>query len=225
MRRKSRFRPSIQAVDRHLLDEEIGYRLNSRFGGIQQNLGRAFGFAFGHKENGAMFSHMTVMYANALYKRGFVKEGKAVVDSIYSLCADFPKSRIYPGIPEYINEQGRGMYHYLTGSASWLLLTELMEVYGVKGALGDLLLQPKLSGEQFDETGKASVVTQFAGRRLRIVYINEERKEYGDCQAGSCLLNGKPARVEPAAGGCLLSRALIESLPEEGVHELCLKLI
>ncbi|MBY9079136.1 cellobiose phosphorylase [Paenibacillus sp. HN-1] len=215
----------IQAVDRHLLDEEIGYRLNSRFGGVQQNLGRAFGFAFGHKENGAMFSHMTVMYANALYKRGFVKEGKAVLDSIHSLCADFPKSRIYPGIPEYINEQGRGMYHYLTGSASWLLLTELMEVYGVKGDMGDLLLQPKLAGEQFDEAGKASVVTRFAGRRLRIVYINEGRKEYGERQAGACLLNGKPARVEPAAGGCLLSRALIESLPEEGVHELSLELL
>lgn len=215
----------IEAVDRHLRDERIGYRLNSRFGGIQQNLGRAFGFAFGHKENGAMFSHMTVMYANALYKRGFVKEGKAVLDSVYSLCTDFPKSRIYPGIPEYINERGRGMYHYLTGSASWLLLTELMEVYGVKGQMGDLLLAPKLTGTQFDEEGKASVVTKFAGRRLRIVYLNVQRKEYGERQPGSCLLNGVPVKTEPATGGCLLPRALIQSLPEEGVHELCLTLV
>ena len=52
-----------------------GYRLNTDFGGVQLNLGRCFGFAFGHKENGAMFSHMAVMYANALYQRGLVREG------------------------------------------------------------------------------------------------------------------------------------------------------
>ena len=30
-----------------------------------------FGFAYGEKENGAVFSHMTVMFAYALYQRGF----------------------------------------------------------------------------------------------------------------------------------------------------------
>jgi hypothetical protein len=30
-------------------------------------------------------------------------------------CADFPKSRIYPGVPEYVNVRRRGMYHYLRG--------------------------------------------------------------------------------------------------------------
>ena len=35
--------------------------------------------AYGEKENGAVFSHMTVMYANALYQRGFVKEGYRAV--------------------------------------------------------------------------------------------------------------------------------------------------
>lgn len=34
-----------------------------------------FGFAYGHKENGAVFSHMDIMYANALYQRGFAFEG------------------------------------------------------------------------------------------------------------------------------------------------------
>ena len=36
-------------------------------------MGRMFGFAYGEKENGAVFSHMAVMYANALYQRGFAK--------------------------------------------------------------------------------------------------------------------------------------------------------
>ena len=52
-----------------------GYRLNTDFKEEKFDLGRMFGFAYGEKENGAVFSHMTVMYANALYQRGFVKEG------------------------------------------------------------------------------------------------------------------------------------------------------
>ncbi|MEF7440958.1 hypothetical protein V4V36_20920 [Paenibacillus lautus] len=102
-----------KSVDRYLKDPNIGYRLNSNFGEIQQNLGRAFGFAFGHNENGAM--HMSVMYANALYKRGFVREGYEVLRSIYDLSQDFERNRMYPGIPEYINEKGRGMYPILPG--------------------------------------------------------------------------------------------------------------
>ncbi|TYA15008.1 cellobiose phosphorylase [Paenibacillus faecis] len=208
------------AVDRYLKDERIGYRLNSRFGGIQQDLGRAFGFAFGHKENGAMFSHMTVMYANALYKRGFVKEGFEVLDSIYRLSVDFGKSRMYPGIPEYINEKGRGMYPYLTGSASWLLLTQLTEVFGVKGVYGDLMLEPKLVKPQFDQDGKASVETLFADRMFRIVYSNPEGADFGGYRIKGVTLNGQPAACDLSGNGCLISRSVLEALPKDGVHQL-----
>ena len=118
-----------------------GYRLNTDFGEVLPNLGRGFGFAFGHKENGAMFSHMAVMYANALYQRGLVRQGYKVLDGIYQHCQDFARSHIYPGIPEYINERGRGMYTYLTGSASWYLLTLVTEAFGFRGYLGDLVLR------------------------------------------------------------------------------------
>ncbi|MEF2966882.1 cellobiose phosphorylase [Paenibacillus sp. M1] len=210
------------SVNRYLKDENIGYRLNSRFGGIQQNLGRAFGFAFGHKENGAMFSHMTVMYGNALYKRGFVKEGFEVLESIRKLSADFERSRMYPGIPEYINEKGRGMYTYLTGSASWLLLTELTEVFGVKGRYGDLLLQPKLTKEQFDADGKASVETLFAGRMLEVVYVNPDGAEYGDYRIKEATLDGEPLAgvSEKPEDGLLLSRSLIEGLTAGPTHRI-----
>ncbi|MGG6312450.1 GH36-type glycosyl hydrolase domain-containing protein [Paenibacillus macerans] len=208
------------AVDRYLKDDRIGYRLNSRFGGIQQNLGRAFGFAFGHKENGAMFSHMTVMYANALYKRGFVQAGKQVLDSVYELSADFAKSRMYPGVPEYINERGRGMYTYLTGSASWLLLTLLTEVYGVKGHYGDLHLEPKLAGGQFDAAGEAAVVTIFAGRKLDVVYRNPQLADYGEYRIDGLTLNGSPLSCTIQGQGCLIPRQVIEALPNEAVHRI-----
>ncbi|MGN7761022.1 GH36-type glycosyl hydrolase domain-containing protein [Paenibacillus sp. 22594] len=215
----------IAAVERNLYDEKIGYRLNSNFGGIQQNLGRAFGFAFGHKENGAMFSHMTVMYGNALYKRGYVKEGRKVLDSLYSLSANFELSRMYPGIPEYINEQGRGMYTYLTGSASWMLLTMVTEVFGVKGKLGDLLLQPKLMKEQFDKEGQASIKTIFAERVLEVVYVSTSRADYGEYQIHSVTLNGAEVTLQRVSEGVVIPRSLLTALPEGEVHLLRVELV
>lgn len=210
----------ISAVERNLYDEKIGYRLNSNFGGIQQNLGRAFGFAFGHKENGAMFSHMTVMYGNALYKRGYVKEGRKVLDSLYRLSANFEVSRMYPGIPEYINEQGRGMYTYLTGSASWLLLTMVTEVFGVKGKLGDLLLQPKLVNEQFDGDKSAAIKTIFAGRELKVVYTASGSTEYGEYQIHAARLNGAEVTLQRVSEGVVIPRSLLTGLPEGEIHLL-----
>lgn len=214
----------IAAVERILFDKNIGYRLNSNFGGIQQNLGRAFGFAFGHKENGAMFSHMTVMYGNALYKRGYVQEGRKVLESLYSLSADYELSRIYPGIPEYINEQGRGMYTYLTGSASWLLLTMVTEVFGVKGRLGDLLLEPKLVKEQFDQEGKASMKTIFAGRELEVVYASTGSAGYGEYQIHAVTLNGALVTLQRVSEGVVIPRAVLSALPEGKVHQLQVQL-
>lgn len=208
------------AVDKYLKDPEIGYRLNSNFGGIQQNLGRAFGFAFGHKENGAMFSHMTVMYGNALYKRGFVKEGHDVLSSIYKLCANFDRSRIYPGVPEYINAQGRGMYHYLTGSASWLLLSLVTEVFGVKGLLGDLTLEPKLVQEQYEDNHEASIVALFADRKLIVNYVNKNLTPYGQYEVQSVSINGESIPVQMLDQAVVIDRARILGLPEDKVNEI-----
>ena len=52
---------------------------------LKFNLGHMFGFAYGEKENGSVFSHMAVMYANSLYRRGFAREGHKVLDALSSL--------------------------------------------------------------------------------------------------------------------------------------------
>ncbi len=168
---KERVKSIIDSVDKYLFDPKVGgCRLNSDFKEVKLDLGRCFGFAFGHKENGAMFSHMAVMYANALYQRGFKDQGYKVLNTIYNHCIDFEKSRIYPGIPEYINERGRGLYNYLTGSASWLLLTMVEEVFGVKGDLGDLIIMPKLQKEQISSNGICSMTTIFADKNVTFIY-------------------------------------------------------
>jgi cellobiose phosphorylase len=201
----------VKAVDQYLYDPSVGgYRLNTNFGEVIHTLGRAFGFAYGHKENGAMFSHMSVMYAYALYKRDFVFEGYKVLNDIYQHSQNFMISRMYPGIPEYINPRGRGMYPYLTGSASWYLLTFVTEVYGLRGKKGDLSLKPKLVAAQFDQDGNASLTSMFANKIIELCYHNPQHLEYGSYLIDSILLNEKPVSYSRVENGVIVSREIIK---------------
>lgn len=181
-----------RAADRYLYRAEVGgYRLNTDFREEKFDLGRMFGFAYGEKENGAVFSHMTVMYANALYRRGFVREGYKALQTLAETAMDFETSRIYPGIPEYFNAEGRGLYHYLTGAASWYMLTFITQVFGVRGELGQLVIEPKLVREQFDGAGKARISLRFAGKAYEITLQNPERLDYGRYEIAAASCNGK----------------------------------
>jgi cellobiose phosphorylase len=218
-------RQIVRAADHYLYDASVGgYRLNTDFGPdaerLSMSLGRCFGFAFGHKENGAMFSHMAVMYAYALYKRGLVREGFRVLDSIYRHSQDFCLSRIYPGIPEYVEPGGRGMYPYLTGSASWYLLTMLTEVMGIRGRLGDLVLEPKLVPEQFDADGRASVLTLFAGRKLQVTYHNPDRLPWAAYTTASIRLNGAQIPYDQEDKAAILPQSTLTALAADRVHTL-----
>jgi cellobiose phosphorylase len=218
-------RQIVRAADHYLYDASVGgYRLNTDFGPdaerLSMSLGRCFGFAFGHKENGAMFSHMAVMYAYALYKHGLVREGFRVLDSIYRHSQDFCLSRIYPGIPEYVEPGGRGMYPYLTGSASWYLLTMLTEVMGIRGRLGDLVLEPKLVPEQFDADGRASVLTLFAGRKLQVTYHNPDRLPWAAYTTASIRLNGAQIPYDQEDKAAILPQSTLTALAADRVHTL-----
>ncbi len=171
----------VASAKKYLFDPEIGgYRINTDFGEEKYDLGRMFGFAYGEKENGAVFSHMAVMFANALYKNGRVHEGFECLKALMDSSMNFDKSVMYPGIPEYFNNEGRGLYAYLTGAASWLLMTMVTESFGIKGCKGDLKIEPKLVKEQFDENGQASVSLIFAGKNITVTFENKSGKDYGE---------------------------------------------
>ncbi|MBF0618777.1 MAG: cellobiose phosphorylase [Candidatus Omnitrophica bacterium] len=202
----------IKSVRKFLKDKDLGgFRLNTDFGvKTHLALGRAFGFAFGTKENGAVFSHMAVMYGYALYKQGFAREGFEVLRSLYDMSMAPGKAFIYPGVPEYFDGTGRGMYHFLTGSASWYVLTLLTQAYGVRGEGGDLILSPKLVAEEFSASGEAAVTCQFAGKAVRVVYVNPKKKDAGAYRIEAVQLNGCDADVVPhAPAEVRLSRALL----------------
>ena len=171
-----------------------------------------------------MFSHMAVMYAYGLYRRGFVREGHRVLDSIYRHAQDLNLSRMYPGIPEYVNSRGRGSYTYLTGSASWYLLTTLTQVFGVRGRRGDMALDPKLVRAQFDAAGQAGVVTLFAGKRLNVVYHNPAGLDCGEYRIGDIQIDGQPAAFRREAGLAVLPREAVAALADDGMHRVDVKL-
>ena len=184
-----------RAADHYLYRKEIGgYRLNTDFHELKMDMGRMFGFSYGEKENGAVFSHMSVMYGNALYTRGFAKEGYKVLQALADTSLDFATSRMYPGIPEYFNIDGRGMYPYLTGAASWYMMTMILEVFGVRGGNGDLVLRPRLLSSQFDDEGVARIELTFSGKPFSITYHNPDKLDYEKYEIKSLTVNGGEAQ-------------------------------
>jgi len=213
----------IQTADDFLYDPALkGYRLNTDFGTDLPELGRAFSYAYGHKENGAVFSHMAVMFSYALYQQGLAGPGWRVLDGLYRQSQDFSTSRMYPGIPEYFNPRGRGMYPYLTGSASWYMLTLLTEAYGVKGDLGDLCLAPKLVSDQFARSGRLRVETRFAGKKVEVVYLNPDRLSYGAYEIKSVRVNGADTPVTEGASSIRFARSEVKAWPGETQIEVYL---
>ena len=212
-------RSAYDAVCRHLRDERTGgFRLNTPLGPHQLNLGRGFSFAYGEKENGATFCHMAVMYANALYCRGMAREGYEVFDSLYRLAADVGVSGMYPGIPEYFNADGKGLYPWLTGSASWLLLTVLTRMFGVRGDCGDLIVEPALMAGQFGAGTSVAVETNFHHMRLMVTIHNPHRLDSGDAVVGDVEM---PDALWPActrtASGIRISMAALREYPGEAL--------
>ena len=213
----------VKSADHYLYKKEIGgYRLNTDFQELKFDMGRMFGFAYGEKENGAVFSHMTVMFANALYRRGFAKEGWKALQTLSDTSLNFDTSHIYPGIPEYFRSDGRGMYHYLTGAASWYMMTMITEVFGVQGASGDLTIYPKLLTKQFDTDGIASISVTFAGKNLNITYINKNGKDFGDYILASAVCDDQPIMIAEDSYA-VLPRKVLDALSNEP-HNITLTL-
>ena len=204
-------RQILRSVDWYLWDSgRGGVCLNTDFREVKLDMGRMFGFAYGNKENGAVFCHMAVMYAYALYSRGFAAEGWRVLEQLYGQSADFSHSRILPGIPEYFDDRGQGMYPYLTGAGSWLLMTLQCQAFGVRGQDGDLLLEPKLQSCQFGSDGIAEIACTCAGKRLHIRYHNPQSLDWGAYRIEKAVCGEKV--WQGGSGSLCIPR---QSLPQE----------
>lgn len=214
----------LRSAKEHLFDASCGgYRLNTDFGEIKTDMGRMFGFAYGEKENGAVFSHMAVMYANALYTRGFAREGYEALQALYTQSMDLEKGQIYPGIPEYFGRGGRGLYHYLTGAASWYMLTVVTRAFGVRGSYGDLVVDPMLVKEQFSEEGLAAIQLKFQGKNIQIQYVNADRLDHGAYHIRS-IEAGENIQYTREGDSVRIPAEQIDKMSECGVHRIVITL-
>ncbi|MFH2138559.1 MAG: cellobiose phosphorylase [Candidatus Omnitrophota bacterium] len=206
----------FKAASKYLMDKNSGgFRLNTDFKSLQFDFGRAFAFVYGSKENGAVFSHMCVMFANALYQRGFTQEGFKVLNSLFKMASNTKNSKIYPCLPEYFDIEGKGMYSYLTGSASWYIMTVLAEMFGVKGHFGDLVIEPKLVREQFKTSDTLSVSCYFAERALLVSFKNSQKLDYGKyiIKNVKALPNNIPF-IRISSGKIIIERKHLQKLPK-----------
>ena len=160
------------------------------------------------------------MYAYALYERGFVHQAHQVLTDIYQQSINFEVSRMYPGIPEYFDSRGRGVYPYLTGSASWYLFTLLTQAFGVRGHLGDLLIKPKLVLSQFDEEGNASIQTRFAERDLLITFHNPDKKDFGAYQISKVFVDGELITEATELQSCVIEKIHLDALKPLSNHDI-----
>jgi cellobiose phosphorylase len=177
------------SIRKYLKEPRLGgFRLNTDMKQPVLNLGRAYGFSFGDKENGAFFSHMNIMLAYALYERGRIKEGAEVMGSVYNMSSS-EASLIPPVLPEYFNSQARGLYLYLTGSASWYIHTLIEEVLGITYKMGDIVLNPKLIASNF-KLNTITVQSRYNGKVLSFVFRRPFSGK-GPYRLRHALVNGK----------------------------------
>jgi cellobiose phosphorylase len=114
------------------------------------------------------------------------------------------------------------MYTYLTGSASWYMLTLVSEVFGVRGVLGDLVLEPKLVAGQFDPESQARLVVHFADKELDIIYQNHALLEYGAYRISSVRLDDRNIKIDGFP--VIIPRSLITSLSPGMTHHIYIEL-
>lgn len=197
-----------KAIRKHLRDRKLsGIRLNTDFFSLYLDMGRAFGFSYGDKENGAFFSHMNVMLAKALFTAGMSREGWQVLDSIYTM-ATASRAGITPGIPEYFNGEGRGLYLYLTGSASWYIYTLLEEAFGIRFAFGDIVLSPQLFAQNLPRAG-ITVKIPLENALVSITYTKERNaRSHGLLRLKE--LSGPASRIQAGSGGFRIERSLLK---------------
>ena len=179
-----------EAIKKVLKDEgSPGIRLTSEFKEIDMNVGRITGFVYGHKEHGSKWVQQNIMLAYGLYKQGLVTQGNEIMQEVYEIANNTEKAQIFPGIPSYFNHQNKGAYAYLTGSSSWFLMTLITEIYGVKGEMGMLKLEPKLSSNYFDENNQSVISTIFSTYKIKVVYQNLNKLSYDDYRITALKVN------------------------------------
>jgi cellobiose phosphorylase len=187
---KARANNIASATKERLYNASLGgYHLNENYDEVKMNMGRAYGFSYNHKENGAVFSHMALMHSYGLYNYKLINEASEAMYGIVDLAMQ-ERSRVPLGIPEYFTERGCGKYFYLTGSATWLLKLLKEHVFGLKMVEGKLQIRPQMLHSDFIN-GKASIKTILFGNLVEVIINNPNNLSFPDYKIERIQVDGK----------------------------------
>ena len=103
------------------------------------------------------------------------------------------------------------------------MLTLLTQVFGVKGAQGDLLIEPKLCGRQFEASKTISIYRAFAGRRIKVNFVNSQRFDWGGYKIAKARLNDYDL-TGCGSGSIVIKRKMILKLPENRTNSIDIEL-
>lgn len=150
---RQRLEKAMDAVDKYL---ETPYGLSlvmPAYDGLDENIGVSSAFARGMKENGAVFSHATAfnLVAKAMLGRGndLYRVYKKVLPACKKQDIHMTEPYIYsqfshgPNSPQY----GRGAYHWMTGTAAWMLRAVLDYMLGIKCKADALYIEPCINSQ------------------------------------------------------------------------------
>lgn len=215
-----------KSVMHYLKSPKGGLHLCSNFHEDKMYFGRLTGFIFGHKEHGGIWMQQNTMFIYGLYKRGFVKEGYEVFKDVYTLCNDSATAKMFPGIPSYFEKDGRASYYYLTGSATWLILALVTQMYGIRGEAGDLCLNPKIVKEQFGDQGNTTINCNFQGKAIKLTYVNKSNKEWDEYKIGRVSLNGEAMDFSsPEKSKAIIEKGFVsDKFKDNEINELYVEL-
>ncbi len=178
-----------KVVKNRLFNEDLGgYHLNENYNEVKMNMGRAYGFSYNHKENGAVFSHMALMYTYGLFNYELSKNAHEGTFAIINQAMN--KDSLIPlGIPEYFTDKGHGKYFYLTGSATWLLKVLKEQIFGLKMIDGTLVIKPQMMASDFI-LGVAKIKTIIFDNLVEVTFYNKNNKDHPHYEIDKIIVDG-----------------------------------
>ncbi|MBV1909112.1 MAG: glycosyltransferase 36 [Kangiellaceae bacterium] len=170
---------------------EVAVRLETPFGPMmlspaytkmREDVGRLTQKSPGVAENGSIYNHASIFYAFSLYQANHKGKAFEVLKKMLPTEQDVTRRGQLPNhIPNYYrgavhqfpDHAGRSSQLFNTGTVSWYYRCLVEGLFGLKGQLGDLVIEPSLP----DEWEKVSVSREYMGATFELDYLQSEQYE------------------------------------------------
>ncbi len=183
IRQSERGKALLDIVEKKL-GTEYGHKvMDIPFSRFEPELGSVGIYPPGIKENGSVFNHASswMIYAEALLGRGgkafeyFMRMSQTTKNEI----ADTHEVEPYVAC-QFISQKpyhivGRGRNPWLTGTASWMAVSAMQGILGIRPSYDGLLISPSIPGSWTS----FKVIRRFRGTEYKIQFLNPDGFESG----------------------------------------------